>query len=170
MPRPQLQFLRRIAINFSKVIATAAAPFGLAQITSGAIPFPTLQPTQAAKIVALAGTIFDPANTGNVNFNHAAINLIFTNPAGTSLLIAQAFPYPGAPGIVGGEGFRIAYFDLPVLFGTDYADIATSIGGSPGQFLLEMGGDYGMGGPPGAVNLTFNLSALVELYQLPTGQ
>lgn len=166
--RPDLNFIRRIAINFSKVVATPAAPFALNFVSSGAIPFPALQPTQAAKIVSIVGTIFDPANTGNVNFNNVSINLIFTNPTGSQLLIAQAIEYGSDPGIVGGHGLRISAFDLPVLMGTDFADIATSIGGSPGQFLLEMGGDLGMGAPPGAVNLTFNLSALVELYQLRT--
>lgn len=165
--RPQLQFLRRVAINSSKTVATAVGPFGVAQLSTGAIPFPSLQPTQAAKIVALTGTILDSNNTGALQFYHAAINLVFTNPAGTNLLIAQSYPYPGAPGIIGGAGFRISAFDLPLLYGTDYADIATSIGGSPGQFLLEMGGDFGSGAGI-ALNVGMNLSALVELYQLPT--
>ena len=60
---------------------------------------------------------------------------------------------------------RVNVIDQPVIYGTDFNDVAGAVGATPGRFLLQFGGDFSNSHPVGE-NVTFNLSGLVELYQL----
>ena len=161
---PILRYLRRVAVNASAV-ASVIASANANQVSGVVVALPVIDATQALKIVSIAGTVFDQGESGSVSAPQLNVNLILTNPAATQILIAQTYPAYTSGGLIGKQGMRVNVIDQPVIYGTDFNDVAGAVGATPGRFLLQFGGDFSNSHPVGE-NVTFNLSGLVELYQL----
>lgn len=149
-------------------IATGTVAVGtvVAQQFSGALlKLPTIDPTQAFKLVSAVGMMFDSNGLGRIVAFSYNLNLILTNTASAQIRVAKAWASPvGGNGfLLGPQGMRVAAEGGEFVYGTDYAEVASALGGSPGQYLLQHGAD--LSNPGAGAPVTFTLLALVEIYQ-----
>lgn len=126
---------------------------------------PLIDATQAMHVIFAQGLIFDANQVARLVVLSASLNLILTNAAGTQVRVVRSWPSPtgGQNFIIGAQGIRCGSEMGEFIYGTDYADVAQSIGGVPGRYLLQLGADITNPGIIAAV--TFSITALIEIYQ-----
>ena len=165
-PAPRL--LRRISLSTGIVTKSIPANAVSSGSSPGGLQLPVIDPTQGLKIVAGFAQVSDQANSQKLTVVGCVAGLWLSGSGGVDQLNVRAYQPQSNANVAGfflaTTGIRWSWYDPDMLHGADYKELSF-VGITPGSFNLETNIDIS-NSDAAPHNVTFILSALVELYQL----
>lgn len=147
----------------------AVAASAIAQQVGGnVIALPHIDPTQGMRIISLAALLFDQDGIHQLTALRFNANLLLSNLSNTQIRVIRCWESQGSnASFLGQQGMRVgvSYPEEPI-YGTDFTEVAQSIGAAPGMFLVQTGADI-TNGVALAKNVTFSTTVQIEIFQRP---
>ncbi len=154
------RLLRRLA-QTTQANSNVAASANAAQVICAQMILPTIDPTQAFRLIRGAAKIAD------ANQTH------FLTVLGSALVLAVSLDNLGinyhasnfAPVLIGATGVRFSFIDDEYVYGNDFVDLIPTVGGKPGVFNLTLMAD--ITNSDAAIHaVAGSITVLMEVWQL----
>ena len=136
------------------------------QIAGPGFILPPLTARQALRIVACAAKLADGGETGKLTGLGFYVQMALSTPTSGDKRSVRVWQASIGNILLAASGIHIGFEQKDWFYGTDYIDIAQSVGASPGVFNLDCFADV-TNSDVAAHNASMSITALFEILDLP---